>query len=40
MKKHPSAPNRYEVLRILFRSQQVLVSLDNSATNRNAFLAT
>ncbi|MDE0864349.1 MAG: hypothetical protein OSA98_11235 [Rubripirellula sp.] len=40
IKKHPSAPNRYEVLSILFRSQQVLVSLDNSATNRKALLAT
>jgi hypothetical protein len=27
IKKHPSAANRYEVLSILFRSQQVLVSL-------------
>jgi hypothetical protein len=40
MKKHPSAPNRYEVLNILFRSQQVLFSLDDSATNRKSFLAT
>lgn len=40
LKKHPSAPNRYEVLSILFRSQQALVSLDNSATNRKAFLET
>lgn len=40
LKKHPTAPNRYEVLDILFRSQQVLVSLDKSATNRKAFLAT
>ena len=40
IKKHPAAPNRYEVLGILFRSQQVLVSLDNSGTNRKAFLAT
>jgi hypothetical protein len=40
MKKHPSAPNRYEVLSTLFRSQQALVSLDNSALNRRAFLAT
>ncbi|MEO1999836.1 MAG: hypothetical protein ABGZ17_31715 [Planctomycetaceae bacterium] len=40
IKKHPSAPNRYEVLSILFRSQQVLVSLDNSDTNRETFLAT
>jgi hypothetical protein len=40
IKKHPSAPNRYEVLNILFRSQQVLVSLDKSAANRQAFLTT
>ena len=40
IKKHPSAPNRYEVLSILFRSQQVLVNLDKSATNRASFLAT
>jgi hypothetical protein len=40
IKKHPSAPNRYEVLSIIFRNQQALVSLDNSATNRKAFLAT
>jgi hypothetical protein len=40
IKKHPSAPNRYEVLSTLFRSQQVLVSLDNSSTNRKAFLTT
>ena len=40
IKKHPSAPNRYEALNILFRSQQALFSLDNSATNRKALLAT
>jgi hypothetical protein len=40
IKKHPSAPNRYEVLSIIFRSQQVLFSLDKSVTNRKAFLAT
>jgi hypothetical protein len=40
IKKHPSAPNRYEALSILFRSQQALFSLDNSATNRKALLAT
>ena len=40
IKKHPTAPNRYEVLSILFRSQQALVSLDNSATNRRAILTT
>lgn len=40
LKKHSSAPNRYEALDILFRSQQALFSLDNSATNRKALLAT
>tara|TARA_B110000908_G_scaffold96046_1_gene113589 strand:- start:260 stop:2905 length:2646 start_codon:yes stop_codon:yes gene_type:complete len=40
IKKHPSAPNRYEALSILFRSQQILVSLDDSAANRKAFLET
>lgn len=40
IKRHPSAPNRYEVLSVLFRGQQVLVGLDNSVTNRRAFLAT
>jgi hypothetical protein len=40
IKKHPSAPNRYEALNILFRTQQVLISLDNSTANRKAFLAT
>jgi hypothetical protein len=40
IKKNPSAPNRYEVLHVLFRSQQAVVSLDNSAANRKIFLAT
>ncbi len=40
LKKNSSAPNRYEALSILFRSQQSLFSLDNSATNRKALLAT
>ena len=40
IKKHPSSPNRYELLSILFRSQQVLVGLDKSSTNRKAILAT
>ncbi|MFT6241695.1 MAG: hypothetical protein ACJAQT_003794 [Akkermansiaceae bacterium] len=40
IKKNPGAPNRYEVLNILFRSQQVLFSLDDSAANRETFLAT
>ena len=40
IKKYPSAPNRYEVLSIQFRSQQMLLILDKSVTNRKAFLAT
>ena len=40
LKKHASASNRFELLDILFRSQQALVSLDNSSLNRRAFLAT
>ena len=40
VQKHSAAPNRYEVLSILFRSQQALVQLDNSSTNRKAFLTT
>ena len=40
VQKHSTAPNRYEVLSILFRSQQALVQLDNSSTNRKAFLTT
>ena len=40
VQKHSAAPNRYEVLSILFRSQQTLVQLDNSSTNRKAFLTT
>jgi len=40
LKKHASSPNRYEVLNILFRTQQTLVRLDDSAANRKSFLAT
>ncbi|MEC9124166.1 MAG: hypothetical protein VX969_08470, partial [Verrucomicrobiota bacterium] len=40
VQKHSAASNRYEVLSILFRSQQALVQLDNSSTNRKAFLTT
>ena len=40
LKKHTTTPNRFEVLAVLFRSQQALVSLDNSSLNRRAFLAT
>lgn len=38
--KFPAAPNRFEVLGVLFRSQQALVGMENTATNRNAFLNT
>lgn len=38
--KHQAAPNRFEVLGILFRSRQRLLNLDSSETNRKAFLAT
>ncbi|MDE0860176.1 MAG: hypothetical protein OSA93_08460 [Akkermansiaceae bacterium] len=40
IKEHSSAPNRFEVWSILYRSQQVLIGLDNSTANRKAFLAT
>lgn len=36
---HKTTPNRYEVLGILFRAQQALLGLENSTTNRAAFLA-
>ncbi|MFK7909658.1 MAG: hypothetical protein AB8F34_03565 [Akkermansiaceae bacterium] len=38
IKKYPTALNRFEVLGVLYRSQQSLVSQDKSATNRKAFL--
>ena len=37
---YPTAPNRYEVLGILFRGRRELLSLDESAGNREAFLET
>ncbi|MDB4511092.1 thioredoxin family protein [Akkermansiaceae bacterium] len=40
IKENATAPNRFEILSILFRSQQALVSLDNSTKNRKAFLET
>ena len=36
---HKTTPNRYEVLGILFRAQQALLGLENSATNRAGLLA-
>ena len=38
--KHAEAPNRFEVLRVLYDSQQEQIRLDDSATNRQDFLAT
>jgi hypothetical protein len=40
LEKAPAAHNRFEVLDVLFRAQQMLVGLDNSSINRKAFLAT
>jgi hypothetical protein len=40
LEKHATTPNRFEVLEVLFRSQQMLVTLDNSTLNRRDFLAT
>lgn len=38
LEKNPSAPNRFEVLDLLFRCQQTVVSLDNSEANRKVLL--
>ncbi len=38
--KHPTADSRFEVLNMLFRSEQLLVSLDSSDVNRKALLDT
>lgn len=40
LKKSQAAPNRYQVLDVIFRAQQKLLGLDDSTTNRKAFLAT
>ena len=40
LEKNASAENRYEILYVLYKSQQALVSLDKSSTNRKAFLET
>jgi len=40
LKENASADNRYEILHVLYKSQQALVSLDKSSTNRKAFLET
>jgi tetratricopeptide (TPR) repeat protein len=38
--KHADAPNRFEVLGVLFQARRQLVSLDGSSTNRTALLDT
>jgi len=38
--QHADAPNRFEVLGVLFRGQQELVELDDTPTNRSAILNT
>ncbi len=40
LKTYPTAPNRYLVLGILFRSRRELFSLDKSASNRKELLGT
>ena len=40
LKQNEAAPNRYEVLGVLFRGHQALLGVDDSATNRAAFLKT
>lgn len=37
---HATAPNRFEVLHVLFGAQQQLIGIDNTASNRTAFLDT
>ena len=40
LEKNATAPNRFEVLGVLYQAQQDQIKLDDSATNRRAFLAT
>ena len=40
LEKNRAAANRYEMLGVLFSSQQKLIGLDNSALNRRSFLET
>jgi len=40
LETYPTAPNRYQILGILFRGRRELLSLDNSAGNREALLKT
>lgn len=40
LEKHPAAPNRFEVLGVLYQTQQEQIKLDDSTKNRRAFLDT
>ncbi len=40
LERYQAAPNRYKILGLLFRARQELISLDDTATNRRAFLET
>ena len=40
LKENQAAANRYEMMGVLFSSQQKLIGLDNSALNRRSFLET
>lgn len=40
LEKNAAAPNRFEVLGVLYESQQAQIKLDDSPTNRKAFLDT
>ena len=40
LEANKAAPNRFEVLHVLFRAQQEQIKLDNSEVNRQAFLET
>ena len=40
LEKNPTASNRFEVMGVLFKSQQQLIAVDGSASNRRAFLQT
>ena len=40
LRSYPTAPNRYQVLGILFRGRREFLSLDKSAGNREALIET
>lgn len=40
IEEHATAPNRFEVLHVLFGAQQQLIGLDDTTLNRRAFLQT